>query len=131
LVSNEKQMATHRLDWSVQVYTRIGGVLYLIIIAFGFFAEGFVDSQLIVAGDPAATANNIAAAPTLWRISLAGNITVPVLAVGLLLVEYLLLRPVSRPLVLLAVLFNLVSLAVEAVSKINLLEMHALLSDPV
>lgn len=124
-------MATHRLDWSPQVYTRIGGVLYLIIIAFGFFAEGFVDSQLIVAGDPAATANNIAAAPTLWRISLAGNITVPVLAVGLLLIEYLLLRPVSRPLVLLAVFFNLVSLAVEAVSKINLLEMLALLSDPV
>lgn len=124
-------MTTHALDWSPQVYARIGGLLYLVIIAFGFFAEGYVNSQLIVAGDPAATANNIAAAPMLWRISLAGNLVMPVLAVGLLVVEYVLLKPVSRPLVLLAVFFNLVSLAVEAVSKINLLEMHALLSDPV
>lgn len=124
-------MTTHTLDWSPQVYARIGGLLYLVIIAFGFFAEGYVNSQLIVAGDPAATANNIAAAPMLWRISLGGNLLVPVLAVGLLVVEYLLLKPVSRPLVLLAVFFNLVSLGVEAVSKIHLLEMHALLGDPV
>ncbi|WP_255913439.1 DUF4386 domain-containing protein [Tahibacter harae] len=128
---HEFLMTPHALDWSPQVYARIGGLLYLVIIAFGFFAEGYVNSQLIVAGDPAATANNIAAAPLLWRISLAGNLLVPVLAVGLLVVEYVLLKPVSRPLVLLAVFFNLVSLAVEAVSKINLLEMHALLSDPV
>jgi hypothetical protein len=42
-------------------------------------------------------------------------------AVPLLWIEYLLLRPVSKQLVLLAVLFNLVSLAVEAISKLFLL----------
>jgi hypothetical protein len=39
----------------------------------------------------------------------------------LLWIEYLLLRPVNKQLVLLAVLFNLVSLAVEAISKLYLL----------
>jgi hypothetical protein len=122
-------MMNHALTTSPQTYARIGGALYLIIIVFGMFAEGYVDSQLIVPGDPAATANNIAAAQSLWRLSIAGNIIVPLCAVGLLLVEYVLLRPVSRPLVLLAVFFNLVSLAVEAISKINLLEMLSLLTD--
>jgi hypothetical protein len=122
-------MSSQALISSPQGYARIGGALYLIIIVFGIFAEGYVNSQLIVPGDPAATANNITAAQSLWRLSLAGNIIVPLCAVGLLLVEYVLLRPVSRPLVLLAVFFNLVSLAVEAVSKINLLEMLSLLTD--
>lgn len=115
---------------SPQLYARIGGVLYLIIIAFGLFAEGIVDSQLMVPGDPSATARNIMTAPTLWRVSIAGNIILPLCAVGLLLVEYVLLRVVHTRLVWLAVFFNLVSLALESVSKINLLEMLALLTDP-
>lgn len=119
-----------RLDLSPQQYARIGGVLYLIIIVFGFFAEGFVDSQLMVAGDPAGTARNIMAAPTLWRVSIAGNILIVLCAVALLLVEYVLLRVVHTRLVLLAVFFNLVSLALESVSKMNLLETLALLTDP-
>ena len=122
-------MTTHAVETSPQVYARIGGVLYLIIIVFGLFAEGFVNNVLIVSGDPAATAYNIMAHPLLWRVSVAGNMLVPLLAVGLLLVEYVLLRPVSKHLVLLAVFFNLVSLAVEAVSKLYLLDMLALLGD--
>lgn len=130
-LSTQNSMANYALDSSPQVYARIGGVLYMIIIAFGFFSEGFVNSQLIVPGDPAATANNIMASQTLWRISVAGNVMVPLCAVGLLLVEYVLLKVVSKTLILLAVFFNLISLAVECVSKINLLEMTALLSNPI
>lgn len=124
-------MANHTVDMSPQVYARIGGVLYLIIIAFGFFAEGYVDATLIVPGDPAATASNIMASQSLWRVSLAGNMIVALCAVALLLVEYMLLRPVSKPLVLLAVFFNLVSLAIEAISKLYLLEVASLLNDAV
>jgi hypothetical protein len=57
----------------------------------------------------------------LWRLSVAGDLIVVLCAVPLLWIEYLLLRPVSEHLVLLAVLFNLVSLAVEAMSKVFLL----------
>jgi hypothetical protein len=51
-------------------------------------------------------------------------------AVPLLWIEYLLLRPVSRQLVLLAVLFNVVSLAVEAISKLFLLVVMPTLGSP-
>lgn len=91
------------------------------IIVFGGFAEGFVSGKLLVACDTAATARNILAAPTLWQLGVLANTVVVVCALPLLWIEYLLLRPVSRHLVLLALLLNLVSLAVEAVSKLFLL----------
>jgi hypothetical protein len=114
-------VANKTVENSPQEYARIGGALYLAIIVLGAFAEGFVANKLIVTGDAAATAANILGSPQLWRFSVAGDLIVVLCAVPLLWIEYLLLRPVSKQLVLLAVLFNLVSLAVEAISKLFLL----------
>jgi Domain of unknown function (DUF4386) len=114
-------MEKQSVENSPQRYARLGGVLYLAIIVLGAFAEGFVANKLVVSGDAAATAHNLLASPGLWRFSVAGDLLVVLFAVPLLWIEYLLLRPVSKQLVLLAVLFNLVSLAVEAISKLFLL----------
>jgi hypothetical protein len=109
------------VESSPQAYARIGGVLYLVIIVLGAFAEGFVTNSLVVPGDAATTAHNIMASPLLWRLSVAGDLIVALCAVPLLWIEYLLLRPVGKHLVLLAVFFNLVSLAIETISKLFLL----------
>jgi Domain of unknown function (DUF4386) len=114
-------MANQTIEHFPQRYARIGGALYLAIILLGAFAEGFVANTLVVSGDAATTAQNILAAPGLWRLSVLGDLIVVLCAVPLLWIEYLLLKPVNRHLVLLAVLFNVVSLAVEAVSKLFLL----------
>ncbi len=114
-------MTARPTETSPLLYARLGGALYLAIILLGVFAEGFVTSKLIVAGDTAATAHNILAAPLLWRVGAAANVIVVLCAVPLLWIEYRLLRPVSKSLVLLAVFLNLVSLAVEAISKVFLL----------
>jgi Domain of unknown function (DUF4386) len=114
-------MTVHSIENFPQRYARTGGALYLAIIVLGAFAEGYVTDRLIVSGDAAATAHNILGSPGLWRLGVAGDFIVVLLAVPLLWIEYLLLRPVSKSLVLLAVLFNLVSLAVEAISKLPLL----------
>jgi hypothetical protein len=114
-------MANHSVENSPQRYARIGGVLYLAIIVLGAFAEGVVTNKLIVSGDATATAHNILASRELWRLGVTSDFIVVLCAVPLLWIEYLLLRPVSKQLVLLAVLFNLVSLAVEAISKLFLL----------
>jgi hypothetical protein len=114
-------MAKQTVEISPQGYARIGGALYLVIIVLGAFAEGFVTNKLVVPGDAATTAHNIMASPVLWRLSVAGDLIVALCAVPLLWIEYVLLRPVSKHLVLLAVLFNLVSLAVETISKLFLL----------
>jgi hypothetical protein len=114
-------MAIHTFQEYPQRYARIGGALYLAIILLGAFAEGFVANKLVVSGDAAATAHNILASPGLWQFSVAGDLIVVLCAVPLLWIAYLLLKPVSRHLVLLALLFNLVSLAVEAISKLFLI----------
>lgn len=113
--------SAHTIEAYPQRYARVAGALYLVIIVLGAFAEGFVTNKLLVPGDPAATAHNILGSPALWRLSGAGDLIVALCAVPLLWIEYLLLRPVSKQLVVLAVLFNLVSLAVEAISKLFLL----------
>lgn len=106
---------------SPQVYARIAGCIYLLVIIFGGFSEGVVMNTLVVPGDMAATGRNISRAPMLWDLSVAGNLIVPLIAVVQLWIEYLLLRPVNRNLAGLFVLLNLASLAVEAVSKIFLI----------
>src|SRR5579863_33285 len=114
-------MENHDVENFPQRYARVGGVLYLAIIALGAFAEGYVTNKLVVSGDAAGTAHNILASPDLWSLGVAADFIVVFLAVPLLWIEYLLLRPVNKQLVLLAVFFNLVSLAVEAISKLFLL----------
>ena len=123
-------MTSRLLPSSPQAYARLGGALYLAIIVFGAFSEGFVMSKLLVSGDAAATARNILAAPGLWKLAVVLNVLLVLCAVPLLWVEYVLLRPVSRNLVLLALCLNLVSLAIESVSKVFMLLVMPVLDNP-
>ncbi len=52
-------MTDRTVETSPQLYARIGGVLYLIIIVVGIFDEAFVRNRIIVSGDATATAANI------------------------------------------------------------------------
>jgi hypothetical protein len=113
-------MTGRTVETSPQIYARIGGILYLYIIAAGTFGELLVRDKLIVSGDATATANNIIASQLLWRISIAGDLIALVCSVALALIFYVLLRPVSKNLALLAVFFNLVELAIDAANKLNL-----------
>ena len=106
---------------SPQFYARLAGAIYLAVIVFGGYTEGVVMASLVVGGDTGSTMRNILAAPTLWNLTTLGDLIVPVIAVVQLWLEYVLVRPVNKRLAQLFVLFNLVSLAVEAVSKMFLL----------
>ncbi len=107
-------------ETSPQVYARIAGVLYLIIIVIGFCGEFFVRDKLVVSGDVTGTANNIMASESLWRVQIAGDLILLVCAVALTMILYILLRPVNKNLALLAVFFNIVEFPIEAVSKLCL-----------
>jgi Domain of unknown function (DUF4386) len=113
-------MEDHELQTSPQVYARIGGVLYLIIIVIGFSSEFFVREKLVVSGDVTATAHNIMASESLWRITIAGALILLVCSIALTLILYVLLRPVNKTLALLAVFFNIVEFPIEAASKLCL-----------
>ena len=114
-------MTDRTVETSPQLYARIGGVLYLIIIAVGLFDEAFVRNRIIVSGDATATAANIRSLEWLWRFGIAAEFLLLICAVALTLIFFVLLRPVNRDLALLAVFFNLVSLAVEAAVQLYLL----------
>jgi hypothetical protein len=104
-----------------QQYARIGGIVYLIIIVAGLFGEMFSRNAIIVSGNAVATANHLSSSPLLWRAGIAGDLIMHVCDVILMMIFYVLLRPVNRNLALLAVLFNLIQTAVLVANKLNLL----------
>ncbi len=115
-------MTDRTVETSPQLYARIGGVLYLIIIVIGLFGEAFVRDRLIIPSDAAATAANIMSHESLWRLHIAAELFLLICAVALLLILFALLRPVSRDLALLAVFINLISIGIEAATTMRLLE---------
>jgi hypothetical protein len=109
---------------------RIAGWLYLAIIVLGICGELVVRGALVVPRDPAATLERIAHAQSLWRAGVAGDLLMHVLDIPVMVIFYLLLRPVNHGLALLATLLNLVQTAVLAVNKLTLLVPILLVENP-
>lgn len=104
---------------SVKKIARVGGLLYLIIICAGFFGEIFVRQKLVVSADPMKTAMNILSSEQLWRIGIAGDLLQHVCDAGVMVVLYLLLKPVNRHLALAALILNIISSASLVAMKLN------------
>ena len=101
-------------------YARIGGALYLVIIAAGIVGPLLTHAQLIVTGDADATAHNIAASPVLWRLGIAMNVVMQLCDVPVMLILFLLLSPVNKNIALLALLFNIVQTATLVANQLTL-----------
>jgi len=102
-----------------RTYARIGGLLYLLIIGAGIFGEFAVRNRLVVSGDAAATASNVLASESLWRLGVAGDLFMHICDIPLIVIFYVLLKPVSRNLALLYVLFTLTQTAALVAFKLN------------
>ena len=83
------------VEISPQVYARIGGLLYLVIIIAGMFGEIFVRGKLVVSGDAMVTAHNIMANQLLWRSGIAADLIMHVLDIPVMWIIYILLKPVK------------------------------------
>lgn len=95
---------------------RVAGLLYLVVIAGGLFAEVGVRQPLIVPGDAAGTTAAIVTNTSLWRWGLAVHLLYHLPAVVLYAILYRLFRPVHVTLARLGLLFGMVSLTVEAIA---------------
>lgn len=120
-------MTEHRVEPSPQIYARICGWLYLIVIVAGIFGL-IVSSKLIVSGDAAATATRILGSETLWRLGFASNILAGACYVAVTLILYVLLKPAGRNLSLLAAFFSLVGCAVGGIATLGQIAPLLLLS---
>jgi hypothetical protein len=113
-------MIDRSVETSPQVYARTGGVLYLIIIVLGIFGEAVVRGRIVVSGDAVATAANITSMESLWRFGIAAEFLSLVCTIALAMIYFVLLRPVSKDLNLLATFLRLVSIVIEAVAALGL-----------
>jgi hypothetical protein len=98
---------------------RIGGGLYLINIVTGVFAILFVRAALFVPGDVAATAANILAHQTKFRLGFVAEIVTCLTNIPMAVIFYNLFKVVNRDVARADVFFNLVGTAIEAVVLLN------------
>lgn len=104
---------------SIKNTARIAGLLYLILAAVSAFGLVYVPSVIIAPGDAAATAGNILANESLFRLGVVCNLlafTVNIFVVAFL---YKLLRPVNEGMASLMVIFILVGISIAMLNELN------------
>ena len=103
---------------SPRLTARITGVFYLLTILTGIFAQGFVSGRLVVDGDATATATNILTHEGLFQLGFAVYLVEMACQIAMTALFYLLLRPVSRSLSLLAAFFGLTGCIIKTLSRL-------------
>ena len=98
---------------------RFAGLLYVLASIAGFFAMGYVPGKLIVHGNAAATASNIAASETLFRLGIAGELIGYAGFIFVALALYDLLKGVNRRHASLMVGLIVVSVPIAFVNELN------------
>lgn len=99
-------------------WARVVGFSYLFALVPAIFAEFYVSGRL-VSGDAIATAQNIIAHETLFRLGIASNLLVFAADVLLVTALYVVLERVNRRLALLATFFRLIETTIFIVATLN------------
>lgn len=98
---------------------RLMGLLYLIVIIFAGFSQGYVRGTLIVPGDAVATAANIEQHESLFRLGLTADMIAFLLDVVISVMLYQLFKPFGKNLAMISSALRLV--AHPAIGSLNLL----------
>lgn len=111
-------MTTSTAKTSPLFYARLAGFLYLLVVPLGIAALS-ISSRLIVSGDAAATAGNIVAAESLFRLGIVSDLLAALVMLFVVLVLYQLLKPVNGNMALLMVIFVLIAVPIAMLNTIN------------
>jgi hypothetical protein len=104
---------------STNLQARIAGSLYIIIIVGAVFAPFPVVPSGLMRGDAAVTATKMMASKSLYSLGGAAELVVYACDLGVALIFYELLKPVSRPLALLAAFFRLAYVGIAGANVLN------------
>jgi hypothetical protein len=124
----EDQMTAHIVEKSPLVRARVAGFLYLIVNLPAPFALVYLPSRLIVRGDAAATAGNILASESLFRVGILALLFNSIASIFLVLALYQLLKVVNRNTASLMVIFMLAAVPIAMFNELNNLAVLQLLS---
>jgi hypothetical protein len=102
---------------TLQQYARVAAIAMLLTVIFGGLGEAWLPGRIVVTGDAAATAANIAGHPTLFRVTFATYLIEGICDVLLAVVFYILLEPVDRNLALISAFFGVVSMVTFTTSE--------------
>ncbi|HYL83789.1 MAG TPA: DUF4386 domain-containing protein [Candidatus Angelobacter sp.] len=98
---------------------RFAGLLYILLSIPGFFAIVYVPGKLIVHGNASATAGNIAASETLFRLGIAGQLISQAGWIFVALALYHLLQGVNRWQASLYVILVAVAIPIGFLNELN------------
>jgi hypothetical protein len=104
---------------SHQKTARVAACIFLVIFFLGMSTELFIRPGMIVPEDAAVTVRNIAASDSLFRLSLMSDLLRQVLLMALPLMLYKLLKPVSKAMASLMVIFALVGVSISMINELN------------
>ncbi|HEY2361958.1 MAG TPA: DUF4386 domain-containing protein [Candidatus Angelobacter sp.] len=107
-------MAIYAVDESQRKAAKVAGILYLFTILTANFVEFYVRRKLLVPVDALRTASNIAQHEQLFRLGITTDLIMLAASVMLVAALYVVFKPVSRSLALLAVFWWLVECAIAA-----------------
>jgi uncharacterized protein DUF4386 len=105
-------------EGSPRTRARITGVVYLITILTGVFAQGFVSERLIVWGDAAATATSILSHKSLFQLGFTVYLIEMACNVAMTALFYDLLKPVNKSVSLLAAFLGLVGCTIKTLGRL-------------
>lgn len=111
-------MTTHTNKTSPQVYARVAGLLYLTVIIAGIIAQMAISGKLVVAGDAAVTATNILAHKELFQLGFTIYLIEMVCQIAQTTLFFILLKPVSRNIALLALVLSLIGCTIKTLSRL-------------
>ena len=97
-------MSTGAARASPLILARVAGFLYLLVVPLGIFSL-YVDGKLTVLDDAAATANNLMASISLYRLGIVSNVLAVLILILVVLILFKLLAPVSKSMAMLMVMF--------------------------
>ena len=127
--SLRNEMTTSKIDNSQRTAAKVAGWSGLLIFAIVVFGNYVLLNPLIVSGNVAATAQNIAQHQTQVRVTAVCFLTYSLGVIVLLTALYVILKPINPGLALIGALFRLVFALLWLLAPLNLLGALRLLSN--
>jgi hypothetical protein len=112
-------MITKEQTKSLKKTARIAGILILVMSPFALFSMQYIPSNLVVPGDATMTASNIMASEGLFRLGVVGASVTFLIEIVLVVMLYVLLKPVSKTLSLVAAFSRLAMTVIQGINLFN------------
>ena len=109
----------HPAPDTIRSQARLAGLLYIVVIVLGAFAEIGVRQGLVLPGNAAATAIAIQTHQGLFRLGFAAEMMTNVIAVPVTLIMYRLLAPTGRLVAMTAIALDLTQNTINAVNALT------------